>query len=124
MTVSEDGPRRFFAGYMYRHVRDFVLYQDSENAGELRKAQEAAEWINGSVPGYREVDENGKPIGPIIPKPFMTFDSVCEILDKDPEVMREKILRLTKKTLFNRLETCAKEAESQESSDDGSGDDE
>lgn len=112
--------RRFFSGYMYRHIRDYVLYRSSKRTNERSKAKAAWAWINGAVPGHLIESDAGELLADEpVPDPVLAFDSVCEILDLSPADMRAKIKRLTKKIVMHRLQLmCDREQKASDDADD------
>lgn len=98
-------PFRPFAAFMYRNVRDYVLYRDSRVPSLRQQAREALAWIMGGKEA--EVREGT----------ILSFENVCEILDRSPELTRAKILDLDKHNML-----CREKAFESEEKGNGDGD--
>jgi len=79
---------------MYRKIRDYVLYRNSSTPALRRQAREALAWIMGGKEA--EIWEGT----------VLSFESVCEILDRSPETTRAKILGLDKRSMLRREKLC------------------
>jgi len=85
-----DGARQLLLEILRRAAYDWVLYRTSRVAEKKQLAEEAFIWMFKEQPGHshwsQRIDED---------KEFTSFLSICEVLDMDPETVRNYIRTLT-----------------------------
>lgn len=92
IASADEAGRRAFAAYFLKMISGYVLYLDSEVPSQRRTANICKKWLFSRST-----------------KHVMTFHSICEIFDLDPDIARDRIKCLQRDDLLRKAKTCYEE---------------
>lgn len=93
-----------------RAAHDWVLYRNTRKRQELILAEDAYLWLFEEKPGHPRWELRRRE-----GEPFMAFLNICELMDLEPEMVRRRVRKLTRR----EIERAGRPAESRKIKHEG-----